>query len=241
MLAGGLDPDGNLLDPLMPRYDMDPDDFEALIAFLKRLDSDLDPGLSETAIRIGTLLPRQGGYGLIGQAVDATIRAYFDDINAAGGIFGRELQLVAAEYAGDPAQTAASAPAGHCGARRLQHCGRVHAVDRINRHAVATGTFNDGQPRHVLEGRGHGIAVVLADEDDRHLPDGRQVQGLVKDALVDATVPEEADADGVAAVDPIGTGSSLGWADPPGCAALACAATDAQASGRSTHPRPARA
>ena len=109
MLAGGLDPDGNLLDPLMPRYDMDPDDFEALIAFLKRLDSDLDPGLSETVIRIGTLLPRQGAYGPIGQAVDATIRAYFDDINAAGGIFGRELQLVAAEYAGDPAQTAASA------------------------------------------------------------------------------------------------------------------------------------
>ncbi len=109
MLAGGLDPDGNLLDPLMPRYDMDAADFDALIAFLKRLDSDLDPGLSETAIRIGTLLPRQGGYGPIGQAVEAAIRAYFDDINGAGGIFGRKLELVAGEYTGDPAQAAANA------------------------------------------------------------------------------------------------------------------------------------
>ncbi len=109
MLAVGVDPDGNDLDPLMPRYQMDPDDFDALIAFLKRLDSDLDPGLSETAVRIGTLLPRQGGYGPVGEAVETTIRAYFDDINAAGGIFGRKLELIAGDYVGDPAESAANA------------------------------------------------------------------------------------------------------------------------------------
>ncbi len=122
MLAVGVDPDGNDLDPLMPRYQMDPDDFDALIAYLKRLDTDLDPGLSGTAIRIGTLLPRGGGYGAIGTAVDATIRGYFDDINAAGGIFGRRLELVVAEFADDRAETVANAR------RLVEENGGVFAV-----------------------------------------------------------------------------------------------------------------
>lgn len=121
-IAGGTDPDGNPIDPVMPSYEMAPSDARALVAFLKRLESDLEPGLSKTAIRIGTLLPRAGGYGPLGQAVEATTRAYFDDINAAGGIFGRKLELIVAEYTGDPAQTAANAR------RLLEEDGGVFAI-----------------------------------------------------------------------------------------------------------------
>jgi hypothetical protein len=130
MLIGGLDPDGNLLDPLMPRYDMDPDDFAALVAFLKRLETDLEPGLSDDAIRIGTLLPASGAYEAIGAATAATIRAYFDEINTAGGIFGRRLELIVADYAADPAESAANARRpdrpGDDLRRPYRLCGRVH-------------------------------------------------------------------------------------------------------------------
>lgn len=121
-IAGGADPDGNALDPLMPRYDMDEQDFRALVAFLKRLETHLDPGLSDSMIRIGTLLPESGAYTSHGRAVAATIRAYFDEVNATGGIFGRRLQLVVLPYADDPAQTAANAR------RLVEEGGGVFAV-----------------------------------------------------------------------------------------------------------------
>lgn len=108
-VSGGTDPAGNKLDPLMPRYEMSQEDMEALVAFMKRLETASDPGLGGDAIRIGTLLPAGDAYGGMGDAVAGTIRAYFDEINASGGIYGRRLDLVVAEYSADPAQTAANA------------------------------------------------------------------------------------------------------------------------------------
>jgi ABC-type branched-subunit amino acid transport system substrate-binding protein len=104
-----VDPAGNDLDPAMPGYEMSDRDLAALIAYLKRLEVDLDPGLSETAVRVGTLLPREGRYAPLGQAVAGLLRAYFDEINGAGGIYGRRLELEVADYAADPAVTAANA------------------------------------------------------------------------------------------------------------------------------------
>ena len=121
-VIGGFDPDGNMLDPLMPRYEMEEADIKALVAFLKRLESTRDPGLSETAIRIGTLLPKAGAYGAVGAAMAETYRAYFEDLNAGGGVFGRKLELVVAEFSGDPAQTAAAAR------RLVEEDGGVFAV-----------------------------------------------------------------------------------------------------------------
>lgn len=108
-VSGGTDPAGNKLDPLMPRYEMSQDDMAALVAFLKQLETTADPGLVGEAIRIGTLLPPDDAYGGLGQAVAGTIRAYFDEINASGGIFGRRLDLVVGEYSSDPEQSAANA------------------------------------------------------------------------------------------------------------------------------------
>lgn len=102
-LTYGKDPAGNRLDVAMPRYLMSHDDMAALLAYLKRIQSDLDPGLSVDRLRIGTLLPSGGRLAELGQAMDAVLRARFDELNAKGGLFGRQLELVVAEVADDRA------------------------------------------------------------------------------------------------------------------------------------------
>jgi cytochrome c553 len=62
-IAKGIDPAGNKLDPAMPHYSMPEEDLAALVAYLKRLGTELDPGISESAIRIGTILPSDGPGG----------------------------------------------------------------------------------------------------------------------------------------------------------------------------------
>lgn len=104
-----VDPAGNELDRAMPGYEMSPRDLAALIAYLKHLEADLDPGLTETSITVGSLLPEEGPFGPMGRAAEATLRAYFDEINAGGGIYGRRLELVVADYRGDRTATAANA------------------------------------------------------------------------------------------------------------------------------------
>src|SRR6185295_6806471 len=49
-LLRGVDPAGNRLDPVMPRYTLSERDLSALIAYVKRIDTDLDPGLSDHRI-----------------------------------------------------------------------------------------------------------------------------------------------------------------------------------------------
>lgn len=141
-IVAQIDPAGNALDPAMPRYEMSAEDLAALLAYMKRLEFQLDPGLSETAIRIGTLLPKSGAYGALGEAVEATIRAYFEEVNAAGGIFGRRLELVVARGAEEPAALTV-------GARRLvEEDGGVFAV----LGAVTLGAERDVWP--IFEGAG---------------------------------------------------------------------------------------
>jgi ABC-type branched-subunit amino acid transport system substrate-binding protein len=108
-LTHGRDPAGNRLDVAMPRYLMALDDMDALLAYLKRIESDLDPGLSADRLRIGTLLPSRGRLAELGQAMDAVLRARIAKLNGQGGIFGRQLELVAAEYADDRAAALRSA------------------------------------------------------------------------------------------------------------------------------------
>jgi ABC-type branched-subunit amino acid transport system substrate-binding protein len=98
----GVDPAGNELDMAMPRYAMSKDDMAALLAYLKRVATDYDPGISEEAIRVGTLLPVEGDLAAMGNAMRAVIEASFADINADGGIHGRKLELEVAGYSDDP-------------------------------------------------------------------------------------------------------------------------------------------
>lgn len=88
-LTKGLDPAGNRLDPGMPRFDMSMQEVRALIAYLTRIEEELDPGVFEDRLVVGTLQPDNA----LGQVVTAVLTAYFDDINQNGGIFGRSLEL----------------------------------------------------------------------------------------------------------------------------------------------------
>jgi hypothetical protein len=56
-ILNGHDPAGNPLDATMPTYAMPLEDINDLVAYMKRLATDFDPGLAEKSIRIGTLLP----------------------------------------------------------------------------------------------------------------------------------------------------------------------------------------
>lgn len=94
----GVDPDGNELEATMPRYTMTDADMTDLIAYLKRVGLELDPGLSASLIRIGTVLPTEGPLAEIGGAALAVIESMIADINMAGGIHGRKLELVIGEY-----------------------------------------------------------------------------------------------------------------------------------------------
>ena len=54
-ISMGVDPAGNALSEVMPRYQLTRDDARALIAFMKTLGTRSDPGVAEDAITIGVL------------------------------------------------------------------------------------------------------------------------------------------------------------------------------------------
>ncbi len=95
-IARGVDPDGQGLDASMPVYRFSPAALDALLAYLQRLGDERDPGLAPQRIVIGTVAPA-GHPGA--REAQAVWRAFFDDVNAAGGVHGRRLELRVAEAA----------------------------------------------------------------------------------------------------------------------------------------------
>src|SRR5690349_8391299 len=95
----GLDPAGNKLLYAMPRYQMSKEDLDDLVVYLKRLGTDVDPGISENKIVIGMAFPTAGPIGELSQAVRDVVAAAFAETNAQGGVYNRQLELktVAAE------------------------------------------------------------------------------------------------------------------------------------------------
>src|SRR5918992_2859875 len=74
-LVQGLDPAGNKLAVAMPRFEMAPEDMADLIAYLKRIDSEREPGLTETTVTVGTILPKHGPLAEIGAAMKDVLTA----------------------------------------------------------------------------------------------------------------------------------------------------------------------
>jgi ABC-type branched-subunit amino acid transport system substrate-binding protein len=106
-ITRGVDPAGNKLGTVMPRYSMSRDDLLDLISYLGRLGSDTDPGISENRISIGTAVPLSGALAEMGQAIKAVTAAFFDELNSQGGIYNRRFELKVAETSGTPAATRA--------------------------------------------------------------------------------------------------------------------------------------
>lgn len=84
-IARGVDSAGHPLSPVMPRYRMHDDDFDDLLAYLRRLGDPAQPGLTDTSITIAT--------NVADGATLATLNAFAEDVNATGGIYGRMLQI----------------------------------------------------------------------------------------------------------------------------------------------------
>lgn len=95
--------------PVMPRYRMSSDDMGALLSYMKKLDGVTDPGVTETTLRIGVLLPPADVLPEVGADVRALMRTWAADTNRAGGIFGRSLEIVFNAPAGDSKTRAAAA------------------------------------------------------------------------------------------------------------------------------------
>lgn len=108
-ISEGLDPGGNRLDPVMPRYSMSREDLTGLLAWLKRLEHERAPGVTDSTLRLGVVLPTRGRLAELGQAMRGVLEAYFAELNASGGIHGRALELVVAGYDSDQETGLASA------------------------------------------------------------------------------------------------------------------------------------
>ena len=91
-VVSGVDPGGNELAVAMPRYRISIEDMKDLLAYIKRLEFDRDPGLTSESIDIGVPLPPSAGLAELGQAIRQVISAYFDDLNTRGGIYNRKLK-----------------------------------------------------------------------------------------------------------------------------------------------------
>lgn len=102
-IAMGIDAGGNKLHVAMPRFRMTQEDMAALLAYMKRLGTEAETGVSETGIRVGVLLPPAGPLAGMGKALQAALGAKIADLNGAGGIYGRKLELVFAEATAAPA------------------------------------------------------------------------------------------------------------------------------------------
>jgi ABC-type branched-subunit amino acid transport system substrate-binding protein len=104
-ITRGIDPAGNKLGSVMPRYSMSRDDLADLVSYLGRLGKDTDPGISEDRISIGTAVPASGALAEMGHAVKAVTAAFFDELNSQGGIYNRRFELKVAEISGKAGAT----------------------------------------------------------------------------------------------------------------------------------------
>jgi hypothetical protein len=86
----GLDPAGRRLDPLMPRYHLLRQDADDLLAFLGRLGTLSDPGLTPDAVRVGVLVVPgpEGGHAR------ARVEAWASALAARGGLYARRPEPV---------------------------------------------------------------------------------------------------------------------------------------------------
>jgi len=107
-IALGLDPAGNKLHAVMPRFALPRPDADDLIAYLKKLADDYDPGVTDDRIRIGTLLPAEKSFPGMAQTVRAAVTAVFEDVNRAGGLYGRRIELVVRELPGQRSEAGAA-------------------------------------------------------------------------------------------------------------------------------------
>ena len=106
-ITSGVDSGGARLHPGMPHYQMTKEQMADLLAYLKKMGAatDVDAGLSGETIVVGAALPMTGPLAKIGEDLKAAMMATFADVNAQGGIYGRQINLVVEDSRGEPEET----------------------------------------------------------------------------------------------------------------------------------------
>ncbi len=92
-ITTGLDPSGRPLDSAMPRYALTRADLDDLVAYLRELGRDSEPGITDQTIVVGTFLAPPTSMGELNVAVKSVLIAYFQEVNQRGGIYGRAIEL----------------------------------------------------------------------------------------------------------------------------------------------------
>jgi ABC-type branched-subunit amino acid transport system substrate-binding protein len=104
-VTAGVDPAGGKLSALMPRFQLSPASAAALVAYLRKIATESDPGVQPASITVGGMAPLQGANADVGMAVRAVLTAYFEDVNERGGIYGRKILLRFADSGAGNAMT----------------------------------------------------------------------------------------------------------------------------------------
>lgn len=97
-VRSGLDPAGNRLNAAHPRYEMAREDLDDLLAYLKAMDAEPVPGVTDNAVRVGILFPAKGPLEEGAREVRALLSGYAAEANARGGFYNRRLELVEIPY-----------------------------------------------------------------------------------------------------------------------------------------------
>ena len=103
-LTMGIDPSQNTLGVGMPKYRMIDSDLESLIAYLKRIEDDRDPGVTESTVTLATILPLEGPQAHLGREIRDVLNARLEDLNNEGGIYNRKIELRVVGAVGTPAE-----------------------------------------------------------------------------------------------------------------------------------------
>jgi ABC-type branched-subunit amino acid transport system substrate-binding protein len=90
-IVTGRDSSNQLLGPAMPRFRLTPGDGADLVAYMRALGSTADPGITAQAIALGVVLPRREPE--VHDTVRTALEAYRDEVNRAGGVFGRRISF----------------------------------------------------------------------------------------------------------------------------------------------------
>lgn len=98
----GVDPAGNSLSAAMPRYRLTHREAAALVEHLRQLGRGAEPGLGDSGVRLGVILPPPELGGL-GEALRAALVALAERYNEGGGFYGRRVELRFASAEGPPA------------------------------------------------------------------------------------------------------------------------------------------
>ena len=94
----GRDSSNQLLGPAMPRFRLTPRDGADLLAYMRELGTTTDPGVTAQGITLGIVLPREG----LHDAVRLALETYSEDVNRAGGVFGRRIAFAFIDSAAAP-------------------------------------------------------------------------------------------------------------------------------------------